>query len=573
MTLAESPRSVRTDARPTLRHFLAPLAVALVLTMLNSIKPLHIDDAAYYQYAAHFAKHPFDPYGFEVYWGPTLQPAHRILAPPLLPYWWAVGIMLFGVQPFLWKLWLFPFCLVFALSLHTLFRRFASGLETPMLWMTALSPTFLPSLNLMLDIPALSLGLFALALFLGAADRRSWALSALAGVFAGLAMLTKYTAFTTLPVVALYALVFGKAFLGLVAGVVAVLLFAAWEYFVLLTYGTFHFVHHFQALHMSFVHARVPRLTLPLVGILGGLALAPTLCALTALGASTRVILAGAAVGMIGYILLAFVPSHYTTFMTDPATAKARLTLNNLVVGFLGLGFWGSLVAMVRQHRGLFRERSGQWGLVRVRSDAWFLILWLGIEVLGYFALSPFPAVRRVMGVVVAATVLIGHVASVTCRSGARRRLIHGVAVGGVVLGLGYYAVDLVEATAERRVVEEAVSYVRSRDAHGTIWYVGFWGFQFHANRVGMKPAFPNLTRLTRGDWLVVPEGGIAFQRVHIDDRRLELLEQLSISDRIPFSTKPAFYAGRSPIVHHEGPRVSLRVYRVNQDSVFDSSY
>jgi hypothetical protein len=88
-----------------------------------------------------------------------------------------------------------------------------------------------------------------------------------------------------------------------------------------------------------------------------------------------------------------------------------------------------------------------------------------------------------------------------------------------------------------------------------------------------MKPAFPNLTRLTRGDWLVVPEGGIAFQRVHIDDRRLELLEQLSISDRIPFSTKPAFYAGRSPIVHHEGPRVSLRVYRVNQDSFFDSSY
>ncbi|MGC8642170.1 MAG: hypothetical protein ACP5XB_20085, partial [Isosphaeraceae bacterium] len=92
--------------------------LAVVYTLAGAIKPLHIDDAAYYRYAAQAASHPLDPYGFEILWYQSPQPAFQLLAPPLLPYWWSCAIRLFGDRPFLWKLWLFPFSALFVFALH-----------------------------------------------------------------------------------------------------------------------------------------------------------------------------------------------------------------------------------------------------------------------------------------------------------------------------------------------------------------------------------------------------------------------------------------------------------------------
>ena len=141
---------------PNLRGLLlhSPLGAAVFITLLNSLKPLHIDDTAYYYFAAHIAQDPLHPYNFEIFWGQSSQPAMDVLAPPVLPYWWAVAIRLFGRQPWVWKLWLFPFCLILTTSLQAIFRRFAHGLETILLWLTAFSPALLPGINLMLDVPA-----------------------------------------------------------------------------------------------------------------------------------------------------------------------------------------------------------------------------------------------------------------------------------------------------------------------------------------------------------------------------------------------------------------------------------
>ena len=99
-----------------------------------------------------------------------------------------------GPEPYLWKLGLFPIALLFVWALHDLFRRFALGWEVALTWMTVLSPAFLPSFNLMLDVPALALSLASLALFLKALDNNHLPLAALAGLIAGVAMQTKYTA-------------------------------------------------------------------------------------------------------------------------------------------------------------------------------------------------------------------------------------------------------------------------------------------------------------------------------------------------------------------------------------------
>src|SRR5439155_19609652 len=89
------------------------LSLAVAFTLLNAIKPLHIDDTAYYYYARHISQHPLDPYGFEILWYSQPQSANTVLAPPVLPYWLAPAVRCFGEQPFWWKIWLFPFALLF----------------------------------------------------------------------------------------------------------------------------------------------------------------------------------------------------------------------------------------------------------------------------------------------------------------------------------------------------------------------------------------------------------------------------------------------------------------------------
>src|SRR5262245_51652037 len=79
--------------------------LAILFTLLNCCKPLHIDDSAYLCYAAQIAQAPLSPYDFEILWKPLPCPANEVLAPPLLPCWWAVGLTLFGDSPVLWKLW------------------------------------------------------------------------------------------------------------------------------------------------------------------------------------------------------------------------------------------------------------------------------------------------------------------------------------------------------------------------------------------------------------------------------------------------------------------------------------
>src|SRR5262249_6742837 len=130
--------------------------LALLSTALASIKPVHIDEAANVYYARQIAAHPLDPYGFRMFWYEQPEPANHVLTPPVLVYCWAIAMRLFGEQPVLWKLWLLPFALAFVVSLHLLFQRFAPGVAMPLTWLTVLSPAFMPSLNLMPDIPALA---------------------------------------------------------------------------------------------------------------------------------------------------------------------------------------------------------------------------------------------------------------------------------------------------------------------------------------------------------------------------------------------------------------------------------
>lgn len=544
------------------------LALAAVFTLLNAVKPLHVDDAIYHDYAAHVAREPLAPYGFKVvYGGPHAWPANEVLAPPVFLYWWAGSIRLLGQHPFLWKLALFPISLLLVVSLHALLRRFARGVEQCLLWMTVLSPALLPSFNLMLDIPALSLGLAALVLFMRACRRESSWQAVAAGLVAGLAMETKYTAFTAPAAILVYAFLWRRPRLGVLAAIVAIAVFASWEGLLACCQGQSHFLLHARAQNAHLLH-KAGRLFFPLLLLSGGLGSAFTLLGLIALGSRLWVILLAAA-AMIAGNLLALLPSQ-PVFL-----GALSMRLNHAACGVLGSLLLVVLGSVIMR---LLRRRQGKdvawaprailnWLRQPCRRVDVFLVAWLLVELGGYFVLSPYPAARRLLGPFLVASLLCGRLAAMTLRVSPRLILIRGAALAGIALGLFYQAVDCLDAQG---AMQAALAARQQTCGRGSAWYIGNWGFRFYAEQAGFRPLTKDHSWLRDGDWLVVSVDQLLPEACFDADRwPLQAVGVLSLTDGLPLRTLMCYYGGPVPLEHLPGARSQVLIYRVTRDFAF----
>src|SRR5262249_12441818 len=150
------------------------------------------------------------------------------------------------------------------------------------------------------------------------------------------------------------------------------------------------------------------------------------------------------------------------------------------------LMFWLSLAAVVRKlwsaSAAQLRIANGPPAIVDPQSSLLyprpsilvFLLLWLALEIGCYFALSPFPAARRVLGVVVVATVLAGRLAAATPFTTRRPALIANAV--GAVCGALVTVVDFQEALATHQAAEKTAAVVHGKRDGGTAWYSGTWG-------------------------------------------------------------------------------------------------
>jgi hypothetical protein len=551
-----------------MKNFLLIVTLAAVLTGLNAVKPLHVDDATFYFNAKQIAAHPFDPYGYVMLRWSDAVPALHALAPPVLPYWWAAAIRMFGDRPVLWKLWLFPFVLIFVASLTALLRRFAPSVATPLLILLVLSPVFLPSLNLMMDIPALALSLMALALFFRPCDRGAPAVALFAGLTAGLAMQTKYTALLTPTIILIYALFYRKILVGSAALLVAGLIFAAWETMLFFRYGESHFV--YQLLQGE--NGDQPRWILLgcLAPLLGSASPTLALLALTILPAPRWLFHVAALLSVLPFLLLGC-PDAVSGGGRVYELAEALFVCNGI----------GVLLSVVWSARRLVAASGPLAGSKSPpKHVAWFLVFWFALELAGYLAISPFPAVRRIMGATVAATMLIGCLADQTPLETWRKNMLYGLVVVTVLLGLGFFAVDYLEARAEQQAAFTASQWIHQEHRQATIWYAGFWGFQFYAEKCGMKqiiplqksrdetPALLPPSHFCCGDWLIIPDENIPQQELDLDRPELDPEGQIAVGDRIPLSTLMNYYAGAASLRHHRGPRIVLRRFRVHDEFI-----
>jgi hypothetical protein len=526
------------------------LALALLVTLLNGFKPITSDDNCYYFRAEKMAQHPLDPYGGEsLVWE----------SPPLLPAWLAVGMRVLGDGDYVLKCWLLPFALILVLSLDALLRRFAGGLQRPLLAMIVLGPLVLTSFALMLDIPALALLLAAVAIFLSAVERKSLGRALLAGLVAGLAMQTKYTGVTACGAILAYGILTrqGKltgAALGLAASV-----FIAWEAAVQGRYGTSQFL---QAWVWKAPGLPPPSskgmMLLSLVTIAGCMAPGVIPLGLIARRLGPRILVAAMAAIVAIYAALVLVPNSWMDAMSEHL-GLGRFGLHYLTVDWLGIPFWGIALGV------LWRQYIRRWPTLDVAQR--FLLLWLAVEILFYFPLSPFPAVRRLLGIVTVLILLLGQtVARQIAGQPDRRRWVYAAAALNVAVGLALFFVDLEERWAVKTAVRQADAVVQSHGRTGTVWYAGFAGQWYDAHRAGMTRLVPDRSCLRSGDWLVLFRDLIIYEAIDVDPQKVKRVAIMDGGDWLPLSTK--LMGGKHPIQHRYAPQIVTTVYQVTADFV-----
>ncbi len=432
----------------------------------------------------------------------------------------------------------------------------------------------------MLDVPALSLGLAAIVFFARAADRDSWRLAVGAGLLAALAMQTKYTMLLIPPAIGWYGITHRRVALAAVAVAVAVVAFAGWELLLVAKYGRSHFV--FHAIDQSAPAApgegplaafvRVKSVLVgPLAGHLGCLGAGIGLVAAGALGMSRRWLVTAAFVWSVGFLLIAVVPYRWTVLTRGEPPGGYDTTA---VMVFWQLFGWVVLFTLAACAVVLmFGLRKGL--RVRWSPDAWFLVGWLLIELAGYFVLTPFPAARRVIGLVAIGGLLAARAVSRLGRLHSERQPGGWVIAFGIAAGVAVVAIDTLDAYPEKVCAVRAAALTADRPEGSTVWFAGHWGFQYYCEQAGMRPVVPEQSILATGDYLVLPihPDSPGFHRPHIGNVPIrppagvaEEIAQIVWDDPLSARTVPNFYGGVDPVVGRDHPRLRVAVYRITRE-------
>jgi hypothetical protein len=538
---------------PSRRIFLHVVAAAVLLTGLNALKPIHADDPVYLRYGAEFAAHPLNPYGFQ-YGSPLSDSANATLVPPVFEYWLAAGTLLVGDNPTLLKLWLFPFALSFAAAISSLAGRFAPTLRIPLLWLIVMSPSILPSFNVMLDVPVLAIGMTALAVAMRALDRDSWILTLLAGVLAGLAIQTKYTGLVSMAAIVVWCVIHGRIVRGLVVAALALTLAVGWECFVASVQGDSHFMIHLR-IRQGHFFTRCARLVLPLLSHVAGLGMATALLGMAAFGAKRRSIVLATLIAAASIAALALVPSQAP--LIAGSDGKALLTASNLIYGLLAIVVWSAIIRVALQ---MARHA--------VTDEDWrlnvFLLVWMALELGGYFALSPFPAARRVAGFMIVFALLAGRLATLR---GVAPRSATWAACYGAALALLVFVADYFDTRCGQNAAQIVARGPHTPAPGGTYWYFSWVGFGYYAEREGLTPLAVNGQMPRPGD-LVAIDDFTAGMLPTLPDMHLRLVETIAMNDSFPVKATPGYCNGRTPLENCQGPRMRVMIYQVENQKI-----
>ncbi len=459
-------------------------------------KAFHIDDPLFVWSAQQIAKHPLDPYGFDLVWSTNRMRMSEVNKnPPLASYFIAFFASMTGwSEAALHTAFLLP-AIAVVIGTYWLARRFT---RSPLLAATTtlLAPGFLvSSTTVMCDTLMLAFWVFALVLWCKGVEPVKPLYLAGSALMIAAAALTKYFAVSLIPLLLVYSHArrrrFGHWAWFLLLPVLALAVYQSWTASL---YGT-------GLLTDAAVYARAWN------GIQGG----------TSIPAKALIGTAFAGGCMLPVLLFA------------PLCWRLRWTVGGLLLA----GFAGATFGMGWLHPGAPVPDKGWVGVqiqlalliagglsvmalaaddLRKRNDAdaLFLAAW----VLGtlYFAcfMNWTVNARSVMPLIPAASILLARrVDSVPPRLGKLRKaalMIPLAASALISLQLARSDAELAGSAREAaRLIHE-----KARPGEGTLWFEGHWGFQYYMQRLGAQPLEEQQDRLRSGDVVAIPRNNTA---------------------------------------------------------------
>ena len=187
-------------------NILIIILFVLFLTLPFANKAVHIDDTVFLYIANQVTKEPLKPYSFNLEWSTLTGLATHITDPPLISYYAALIMVLFGESKLVLHISYIIFPLLAGVSMYYISKKFTETPLFPTLFLITSATFVVMSHNFMLDIPFLALFLASLSFYIYGVDYENNYLIGLGAFFCSLALLTKYSGLVLLPILAVYSL-------------------------------------------------------------------------------------------------------------------------------------------------------------------------------------------------------------------------------------------------------------------------------------------------------------------------------------------------------------------------------
>jgi 4-amino-4-deoxy-L-arabinose transferase-like glycosyltransferase len=482
-------------------HPRAVIGLILVVCLGPFInKAIHTDDALFVWTAEWIQKHPADFYGFEVnYWFSAIPMWKTNWNPPLMSYFLAGVTALFGGSEIVMHLAGLAIACLAALGIYSLAQRWC---QRPLLAavVAIFTPSFLVSSStLMCDVLMLTFWVWALVLWEYALshEQNRWPFI-VAGALAGLAVLTKYSAITLLPLFPVLSILRGRksgwCWLGMA---VPLVLLAAYEWTTTKMYGLGLFS---LAANHTHDHREFPGVwgARGIVGLaFAGGCLLPLLFFAPFLW-RPKTLLAGG-VGIAGLWLAMFPLWNSLGLINSASLGGPELYKNWYFLLQIALLTAGGLHLLLLAATEVWQKRD---------LNSMALALWI---IGGFFsaAVLNFAINGRGMLLIVpaAAILLVRRLEAARGASLAGGRLLWPL-IPAAAITLSVVIADYQLANADRTAAEQIA--LKYKSASHQLWFEGH-AMQYYLEKLGGRPIDVQRSSLQPGDMIVIPESGTFF--------------------------------------------------------------
>ena len=495
--LSEAQKTLLAGGSSRQSYFLL-IGITLLCLLPFSGRAFHVDDPLFVWSGQQIAKHPLDPYGFQVVWDNYSEPMAEITKnPPLACYYLAmIGSIAGWSERALHLGFLLP---AIALVLGT-YRLSAKFTRSPLIAAAAalLTPGMLVSASsVMCDVVMLALWIWAAVLWMEGLDDRKWSYLFASSLLLTFSALSKYFGICLLPLLLAYSIA-RKRRLGWWAlyFLVPIILLAAYQRWTTVLYGhamfsdAFNFAHVEQAVNGKPSFFASAFVSASFVGgcTLSALFFSPfvwswkRLSVVMFISALCTLMFARGWVGLGHYDVV--VRECFRSEWISPGIQLTIAIFTGIVVFFLG-------IAELRNWR---------------NSDSLFLGLWL----IGTFIFAGFVNWsvngRSVLPLIPAAGIqLARRLDKLNFDQNWRhqRKVALSLALSGVI-SLWVTKADSDWANSAR----QASQIIQQQTDKGTraVWFMGHWGFQYYMQRWGARPMDFLRSDTSAGDVLIVPE-------------------------------------------------------------------